>query len=145
MGAALEQKPRILVIDDDLEIARGLAVRFRALDYDVELAHDGAAGLSAAFGSRPTLIMLDLRMPVMNGMEVLQHLRAREETASIPVVVLSANTMEKTVDQALDLGASCFIDKPYDVAHLMRTVQTLVGQNKPAMAPVEVGSRGHSR
>ena len=141
----MEQRPSILIIDDNQEIARGLAVRFRALDYDVELVHDGAAGLSAAFGSRPSLIMLDLRMPVMNGVDVLQHLRAREETANIPVVVLSANTMEKTVDQVLDLGASCFVDKPYDVAHLMRTVQTLVHQNKSTMATVEVGSRGHGR
>lgn len=118
----MERKPKVLLVDDDREIVRGLTIRFRAAGYDVVSAHDGAAGCAAALKERPDAIMLDLRMPVMDGMAVLAALREREETRWIPVVVLSANVLDSAKQRALDLGARYFLEKPYEFDQLITLI-----------------------
>jgi CheY-like chemotaxis protein len=120
----MSDKLRILVVDDDREIVRGLSVRLRAAGYDVFAAGDGNAGLAAALGSRPDAILLDIRVPGMDGLEVLQQLRQHAETGSVPVIVLSANVVAQTRLRAMELGARCFLEKPYSAAGLLSALQS---------------------
>lgn len=114
---------RVLLVDDDRDIARGLGIRFRAAGYDITVAHDGQTGLEEAMKHPPDAIVLDMRMPVLDGLGVLGKLHASAETASIPVVMLSASVLEKGKSQALDLGARYFLEKPYEAPQLIEAVE----------------------
>lgn len=137
-------KARILVIDDDREIVRGIGIRLRAAGYEMLSAHDGQAGLNIAVAEMPDAIILDLRMPVLDGMGFLAQARKRLEPARIPIIVLSANVVEKARRRAMDLGASCFLEKPYDAKRLMRSLECVLAApaersdgRTPASAPVK--------
>lgn len=117
-----QRKPKILIVDDDRQIAQGLDLRFRAAGFETSLAHDGGTGLAVAGDWLPDVMILDLRMPVMDGMNVLAGLAARETTRHIPVVVLSANVADQAKCKSLDLGARCFMEKPFDAKQLLSVV-----------------------
>ena len=119
-------KGRILLVDDDCDILRGLSVRLRAAGYEVPTAQDGQAGLTAARSEHLDAIVLDLRMPGTDGFAVLAGLRASQETRGIPVVVVSANTVERSKKRALDLGARCFVEKPFDNKSLVQTLEAAI-------------------
>ena len=121
----MSERRRVLIIDDDREIVRGLSVRMRAAKYEVISAYDGQSGLRLALERLPDAIILDIRMPVMDGLEVLAKLREEPCTKSIPVVVISANVLENTRSSALDLGARCFLSKPYQHQTLLAAVDSM--------------------
>ena len=102
----MSEKPKILIVDDERAIARAIEIRLRAQGYDVLLAHDGAEGLEMARRQQPDAIVLDVRMPVMNGMEVLARLATKKETRHIPVVMASASMVDRST--ALDMGPGFF-------------------------------------
>jgi CheY-like chemotaxis protein len=120
------EKRRVLVIDDDREIVRGVRIRLQAAGYEVLTAYDGQAGLAACFEHRPDVVVLDVRMPVMDGLAVLAALKRREETKAIPVVVLSARVVAREKATALELGARFFLGKPYDATSLMAAIATAI-------------------
>lgn len=120
-------KPRILLVDDDREIALGLSIRLGAAGYEVKTAHDGRAGLDMAMAFRPDAMLLDIRMPIMDGLAVLAELRTHAETKEIPVIVLSANVAEKAKCQSLDLGARHFVGKPYVAAAIIKALRSILG------------------
>ena len=108
---------RVLVVDDELEVAGALESRLSASGYEVSMAHDGVAGLQAVQENKPHAILLDIRMPGMDGLTVLNRLKSNAETASTPVIVLSASLHDKQV--VLDNGASYFIQKPFESNSLL--------------------------
>lgn len=118
---------RILIVDDDCEIVRGLSIRLRASGFQVSTASDGLSGLTAATESRPDAIVLDIRMPIMDGMTVLAKLRENVTTQSIPVVMLTANVAETIKSRALDLGAKFLLEKPYDPKTLIQAIERAIG------------------
>ena len=126
----MREGKQLLIVDDDHEIARSLALRLRAAGYEVLTAFDGQAGLNAAIEHRPDAIVLDIRMPVMDGLEVLARLRERINTRYIPVVVISANVVEQTRASALDLGARCFLEKPYQAGTLIAAVESVLKERR---------------
>src|SRR5262245_58686123 len=114
---------RIILIEDDREIARGLLVRLNAAGHHTTATHDGASGLSAALSAAPDLILLDLRLPDMDGFVVLRQLQQHDATKMIPVIIVSANTAERAKREALLLGAHSFVEKPFDFRKLMIAVE----------------------
>ena len=122
----MADKRRILLVDDDREIVRGVSVRLRAAGYDIVTASNGQAGLAAAQAEPPDAIIVDLRMPIMDGFTLMTRLRECPETAAIPIIVLSANAVEKARRQALELGAAFFLEKPYEPAKLIAAVDAVV-------------------
>ncbi|MCG8406920.1 MAG: response regulator [Phycisphaerales bacterium] len=125
----MAQKPKVLIVDDDNEIVRGASIRLRAAGYDVIAAHDGEAGYNAALQHHPDAIILDLRMPVMDGWTMLATLHKHEETKAIPAVVLSANVVDREGGKAMDLGASCFLEKPYEAKRLVKAIEFVMGES----------------
>jgi DNA-binding response OmpR family regulator len=128
---SLHSRKRVLVVDDDKDIVSGLSVRLEAAGYEVFSAYDGAAGYDAALATHPDAMILDMRMPVMDGLSMLAKLRERAETRTTPVIVLSASLRDHQM--ALDMGARYFLDKPCDPRTLLTALHT-VSTLAPAVA-----------
>lgn len=104
-------KTKILIVDDDHQISAGTSVRLRAAGYETVIAHDGVEGLANAHHHRPDAIVLDVKMPFMDGLECLSRLKQDPNTMNIPVVMLSASVVDE--EAALDAGARYFLRKPF--------------------------------
>lgn len=127
----MDDQVRVLVIDDDREIVRGITFRLKAYGYGVLAAHGGEAGFDLAKTHRPDAIILDIRMPDINGLAVLAKLKADDTTRTIPVIMCSASLVDQK--EALDLGASFFVQKPFDSAALLSAVQAVLPFFRPAL------------
>ena len=103
----------VLIADDDPLLRSLLEHKFSAAGFRVSVAGDGEAALSAIAQSRPDLVILDAMMPVMDGFETLRRLREDPELAPLPVIMLTALKQENAVLNALDLGASDYLSKPF--------------------------------
>jgi len=115
------KQPRILVVDDEASIRRFLRTGLRAQGYEVIEAETGAAGAEAVAGEKPDLLILDLGLPDMDGVEVLQKVR---RTSLVPVIVLSVRSDEKVKVAVLDLGADDYVTKPFGMEELTARVRT---------------------
>ena len=116
----MNDKPRILVVDDESQLTRVLRTGLTAHGYDVRTAADGVEGLKQANDWRPDLIITDLAMPNMDGLELCRKIRS---VSQVPVIVLSAKGEEKIKVEALDLGADDFITKPFGIDELLARVR----------------------
>jgi CheY-like chemotaxis protein len=127
-----EVAPRrqVLLIDDDRQVVEGAAIRLQASGFDVLTAYDGREGIELAASHRPDAILLDLRMPQLDGLEVLEELRRRPATSTIPVAIMSARLADKLT--ALQMGADHFIEKPYETQVLITAVETMTSAVAPA-------------
>ena len=117
---------RVLLIDDDRQIVEAIGIRIKAAGYDVVTACDGLAGVATARSLRPDMIVLDLHLPKMDGIEVLSKLHQEEETKGIPVIVVSASAVDQ--NQALERGARYFLEKPYDAKKLIEAVDSAIAE-----------------
>jgi two-component system, response regulator FlrC len=114
--------PRVMIIDDDPDICESLKDRLEAMGYEVITAQDGRTGLALmaleSKGSAVAGVFLDVQMAVMDGMEVLRILRRRHP--EIPVLMMSAGSDPRLLDEALRMGAKEYLVKPLDPAHIDR-------------------------
>ncbi|MGC1184527.1 MAG: response regulator transcription factor [Candidatus Dormiibacterota bacterium] len=110
----------LLLIDDEPAILRALGIGLRARGYDVHTARTGAEGLAEAARNHPEVVVLDLRLPDMDGIEVCRQLRSWTE---VPVLILSAHGEEDRKVAALDAGADDFITKPFGMAELQARIR----------------------
>ncbi|HEX2807920.1 MAG TPA: response regulator [Kineosporiaceae bacterium] len=107
---------RVLVVDDEPHILRALAITLRAKDYEVVLAGNGAGALSAAADSPPDLVVLDLGLPDLDGIEVIHGLRGWTQA---PIIVLSGRSGARDKVEALDAGADDYVTKPFGMDELL--------------------------
>jgi len=122
-------KPRILVVDDDQQLLRALRINLTARGYDVTLAPAGASALAAAARHPPDLIVLDLGLPDLDGVEVVEGLRG---WSTVPVIVLSARDQEQSKVRALDAGADDYVTKPFGMDELLARVRAALRRGAPA-------------
>lgn len=125
---------RVLIIEDDPTIAEVVSRYLRREGYEADWCADGAAGLESAFASAPDLVLLDLMLPGLDGLEVCRRLRA---TTSIPVIMLTARGDELDRIAGLDLGADDYLAKPFSPAELMARVRAVL-RRAHAPAPSSV-------
>lgn len=121
---------KVLIIDDEWMIVRALTARLSTLGFEMRTAPDGLAGLAAAKSFQPDIILLDLRMPDIDGFEVLRRLRADQSLARIPVIILTANVKDTVRQEATVLGAAGFFCKPYDPAKLLACMNSAIEQSQ---------------
>jgi len=120
---------RLLVVDDEPALARALAINLRAHGYDVDVATSGRAALTAASTRLPDLVVLDLGLPDMDGVDVVEGLRG---WSTIPVLVLSARHEQRQKVAALDAGADDYITKPFGMDELLARVRAALRRTNPA-------------
>jgi two-component system cell cycle response regulator DivK len=115
---------RILVVDDIEANIRLLQAKLQAEYYDVLTAHDGASALEIAARERPDLILMDIQLPAISGLEVTRWLKEDQDLESIPVVAITAFAMRGDEERIRDGGCAAYIAKPISVAHFLETVRT---------------------
>jgi DNA-binding response OmpR family regulator len=115
---------RILVVEDEPDMARGLQYNLEARGYDVVLAADGETGYQAALARRPDLVLLDVMLPKRDGFDVCRALRKAEPR--LPVLMLTARGGEDDLVLGLKLGADDYIRKPFSIAELIARIEALL-------------------
>ena len=110
-------RPRVLVVDDDPALVRGLADILRAQGFEVQTAHDGREGGDAALNGEADLILLDVMLPRINGYEICRAVRA--QGLDVPILMVTAKGQEQDVVLGLNLGADDYVVKPFRVAELI--------------------------
>ncbi len=128
----------ILIIEDDADIA---AVARHALEregsFEVRVCHDGISGLDEARNGRPDLILLDLNLPGMDGMDVCRRLRAEESTRDTAIIMLTARVDEADRVAGLELGADDYVGKPFSTKELVARVRAVLRRSMGAEHPTE--------
>jgi two-component system KDP operon response regulator KdpE len=124
--------PRVLVVDDEPQIRRSLRVALRANGYDVEEAATGESALAQAATHPPALVILDLSLPDLDGVQVCRRLR---EWTQLPVIILSAHGDDEAKVRALDEGADDYVTKPFSVPELLARMRVAVRRAARAAEP----------
>lgn len=121
-------KKKILVVEDDPDINDALKIRLGAAGYSVYQAEDGLQGLLAALREQPDLLILDISLPAGDGFSIVERARLHESMAGTPFIMITASKRPELRDQAMALGATAFIEKPYNSSELLASVAEAVGQ-----------------
>src|SRR5262249_49469030 len=108
-------KPRILIIEDERGLTEVLSYNLHREGYDVVVAHDGQGGLRKAQMQLPDLVLLDLMLPTMDGLEICRELRAGERTRTVPILMLTAKAEETDQVVGFTMGADDYVTKPFAV------------------------------
>jgi two-component system, OmpR family, KDP operon response regulator KdpE len=120
---------RVLVVDDEPQLLRGLRTNLEARGYEVDAAADGEAALDLAARNRPDVVILDLGLPGIDGIEVIRGLRV---WGSMPIIVLSAREQEPDKIAALDAGADDYVTKPFGMGELLARLRASERRAAPA-------------
>jgi two-component system, OmpR family, KDP operon response regulator KdpE len=136
----MAERSRILVVDDETQISRVLKTTLNSQGYEVKTASNGEAGFDAISDWLPDLLITDLSMPGMSGIDLC---RAVRERSNIPIIVLSVRGEEKTKIEALDAGADDYVTKPFSVNELLARVRAnlrrVTANDEEVSAPIEEG------
>ncbi len=119
-------KPRILIIEDERALTDVLTYNLQREGYEPVVAHDGQEGLRKAQTLLPDAVLLDLMLPVRNGLEVCRELRAGERTRMLPIIMLTARAEETDQVVGFSLGADDYVTKPFSVKVLMERIKALL-------------------
>ncbi len=119
----------LLVIDDEKDLVELVRYNFQREGYDVVAAADGHSGLEIALTQRPDVILLDVMMPTMDGLEVCRRLRAEVRTQHVPIIMLTARAAETDRIVGLELGADDYVTKPFSPRELVARVRAVLRRN----------------
>jgi DNA-binding response OmpR family regulator len=124
-----EPQPKtVLIADDDADIRELVAYRMTRSGYAVLQASDGEEAIELAMGKHPDLAILDVMMPRCDGFEAARRLRANEQTAGIPIILLTARAQDADVARGFGAGADDYIRKPFSPQELAMRVQAILGR-----------------
>ncbi|MGG4266263.1 response regulator transcription factor [Peribacillus simplex] len=120
-------KQRILVVEDEIQIATILKIELEYEGYEVLVAHTGKSGLEAALQENLDLVLLDVMLPELNGIEVLR--RIRNENSLLPIILLTARNITMDKVAGLDQGANDYITKPFEIDELLARIRSAIRHN----------------
>jgi DNA-binding response OmpR family regulator len=126
---------RILVIDDDAAFAETLRLHLESAGYAVDVAEDAVEGGRALLAHPPSLILCDIGMPYMDGLELMSLMQTDATSASIPVVFISGRSDSRTLATAVDLGAADFLVKPITREQLLSTIESCLQEGGRRAVP----------
>jgi two-component system phosphate regulon response regulator PhoB len=130
-------KQKILVVDDEPDAVELIAFNLKNAGFDVISADDGAEALQKAKSALPALIILDVMLPELDGMEVCKQLRRGPETAKIPIIMLTAKAAEIDRVLGLELGADDYVTKPFSPRELVLRVKNMLRRGQPTEEKAE--------
>ncbi len=119
-------KKKVLLVDDDKDCIQMLKDFFENKDFEIITAFEGETGFAKAKEIKPDLIILDIMMPLMDGITVLQKLKENPATSSIPVIMLTAKDKDEDILKGYKYGAEYYITKPFDLKQLMLGVNLML-------------------
>ena len=119
------RKKKILIVEDDLDIRIMMEYILRE-DYDLVLCEDGRSGIDKAVEERPDLILLDIYMPGISGLEVCKAVRDNSEISSTPVILITAGALKEEVSEGYAIGADDYIFKPFEPEELIERIEKLL-------------------
>lgn len=128
-------KKKLLIVEDDRSLSGVLEYNFSNAGYDVVCAHDGQDGINQARLRKPDVIILDLMIPVIDGVEVCRRLRAEEATRDTPIMMLTAKAEETDQLIGFSVGADDYVVKPFSVRVLMERVKSLLRRRERINGP----------
>jgi DNA-binding response OmpR family regulator len=109
----------VWIVDDDDEMSHAVTLMLKLLEWEVKTFHDArSASQLLLAGSRPDVLLLDINMPGVTGIDMLEFIRRRQDLRDLPVIMLSSETTDLQVDEALELGANAYIFKPVTIDEL---------------------------
>jgi DNA-binding response OmpR family regulator len=122
--------PKVLVVDDDPVIVELLRVNFEIEGFEVVSAGDGTEGFERTLADRPDVVLSDIMMPRVDGLQLLTRLKRDVGTRSLPVILLSAKAQTAEVQQGLDMGADDYVTKPFDPLELIDRVNAVLAKSR---------------
>ncbi len=125
-------KTKILVIDDEPNIVQTLQDRLEMNEYRVYTAHNGRDGLDKFDREKPDVILLDVIMPVMDGLEMLETLRKRPDGQDVSIIMLTARSQTQDIARANACGIDDYIVKPFDLSELLAKIESVIEHRKVA-------------
>ena len=131
-------KPRVLIIEDERAMTDILSYNLKREGYEPIIVHDGQEGLRKAQTLLPDLIILDLMLPVMSGLDVCRELRSGDRTRDIPIIILTAKAEETDQVVGFSLGCDDYVTKPFSVKVLLQRIKALQRRRDSAGEPAEV-------
>jgi two-component system KDP operon response regulator KdpE len=131
-------KRKILIVDDDVDLMRGLTIRLHANGYEVVHATDAIFAVSVALEEKPDLIILDIGLPGGDGYMVMDRLNKIASTIGTPIIVLSARDVASNKERAIKAGAQAFFQKPADNDELLATIRKAVGEGAVSSATNDI-------
>lgn len=114
---------RILVVDDEPDIAETIKMNLELEGYDCDVAHDGFAAVEKVYEEAPSLIILDVRLPKKNGYQVCRLLKFDPNYKDIPIIMLTARTQDSDLQTGKNMGADAYLTKPFDMNNLIQHVK----------------------
>lgn len=123
-------QPLILIVEDEKDIARFIELELQAEGYRTEVAYDGITGLSRFRETSPNLVVMDLMLPVMDGLEVARRIR---KTSNVPIVILTAKDRVEDKVEGLDAGADDYLVKPFSIEELLARIRAHLRRVTPAI------------
>jgi two-component system phosphate regulon response regulator PhoB len=131
-------QPRILIVEDERGLVQTLKWYFDREGYETIAVHDGAEGLRKAQTLLPDVILLDLMLPGLSGLEICRSLRSGEKTKHIPIIMITAKAEETDQVVGFSLGADDYVTKPFSNKVLLQRVKAVLRRHEPAKQPDEV-------
>jgi two-component system phosphate regulon response regulator PhoB len=131
-------RPRILIVEDERGLTQALEYNFRREGYETVVAHDGLEGLRKAQALLPDVVILDLMLPGLGGLEVCRELRAGERTRDLPILMLTARAEETDQVVGFSMGADDYVTKPFSTKVLLQRVKALQRRAEGAAEPGDV-------
>ena len=120
---------KVLYVEDNEDNVYMLSRRLKRRGYEVIVAEDGARGVELALTESPTIILMDLSLPVMDGWEASRRLKENDKTRAIPIIALSAHTLGGEREKALAAGCDDYDTKPVEFARLVRKMEAILGKS----------------
>jgi DNA-binding response OmpR family regulator len=119
------------IVDDDQEMSKAMSMMFTLLDFETTCFPNARSAVQALFsGNRPDLLVLDIHMPEVSGLDMLEFLRRRDEWNDLPVIMLSTEAADVTVDKSISLGADGYAMKPVTIDELEKTINAALEKYK---------------
>lgn len=123
---------KALIVDDEFHIVQVIAIKLRNNGYEVVTAENGQQACKAAAEFKPDIIVTDYQMPIMSGLEFIEHIRQNPDTAHIPVIMLTARGFAIEEEQKKQLGISVCLSKPFSPREVLQTVEETLKQTATA-------------
>ena len=137
----LEEKPALLIVEDDVDVAEMVTAFFRGQGYEVFTVNWGEEAIDACRNNRPDLVVLDIRIPDIDGFEVARRLRKNQRTQNIPIIFLTERRERDDRMQGLELGADDYVTKPFSPKELVARVKVVLRRQiqKDDTKKIEIG------